>query len=141
MPVETHIIRKRLTAAGVTPAQMQTATLVGLSNPASGYAKRFGRIEEDVGALWISPELLIYRGDSEQFDISRDQISAIEQKADNRSTSVLAGIAHVILHVKLSDGSIRQIRLHTEGLWTMGQRKRKMDELAEAIYRWHGGSI
>jgi hypothetical protein len=137
MPVETYIIRKRLAVSGVTPEQLQTATLVGLSNPASTFAKRFGRIEEDVGALWISPEQLVYRGDGEQFDFGREQIVSIEQKADNRSTSVLSGMAHVILHVRLPDGATRQIRLHTEGLWTMGQRKRKMDELAVAINQWH----
>lgn len=141
MPVETYIIRKRLAVLGLTTEHLQTAVLVGLSNPASTYSKRFGRIEEDVGALWISPERLAYRGDSEQFDLSREQITSIEQKADNRSTSVLAGMAHVILHVNLPDGGTRQIRLHTEGLWTMGQRKRKMDELAVAINQWHAGNL
>lgn len=138
-PVENQIINNRLKVMGITPEQLQSAMRVGLSNPASGYAKRFGRIEEDIGGLWISPELLIYRGDGEQFDLRRDQIAGIERKADNRSTSVLAGIAHVILHVRLSDGSIRQIRLHTEGRWTMGQRRRMMDALASAIDNWYAG--
>jgi hypothetical protein len=138
-PLEKHIILKRLAAQGIAPAQLQSAALVGLSNPASGLAKRFAAIEEDMGALWVEPALLMYRGDSEQFDLTRDQLAQMERKADNRSTSVLGGIAHVILHVRLSDGSIRQIRLHTEGQWTMGGKRKAMDALAEAIARWQAG--
>jgi hypothetical protein len=139
-PLEKRIITQRLAALGILPAQLQSAALVGLSNPASGLVKRFAAIEEDMGALWVGPDLLIYRGDNEQFDITREQLVQMERKADNRSTSVLGGIAHVILHVKLPDGSIRQIRLHTEGHWTMGQKRKAMDALADAIARWHGGS-
>ena len=139
-PVERRLITKRLTAMGITPAQLQSAALVGLSNPASGLVKRFGAIEEDVGAMWVGPEQLIYYGDNEQFSIQREQIAELERKADNRSTSVLGGIAHVLLHVRQADGSVRQIRLHTEGHWTMGRKRRAMDGLAEAIGRWRGGS-
>jgi hypothetical protein len=138
-PLEKRIITKRLAALGVKPEQMQTAALVGLSNPASGFARRFGAIEEDMGALWVGPEQLIYWGDGEQFGITRQQIEHIERKADNRSTSVLGGIAHVILHIRLPDGKIRQIRLHTEGLWTMGGKRKAMDALAGAIDRWNAG--
>jgi len=139
-PVERHIITRRLAAQGITPGQLQSATLVGLSNPASGLAKRFAAIEEDMGALWIGPDLLMYRGDSEQFDLTRQQLAQMERKADTRSTSVLGGIAHVILHVRLPDGSIRPIRLHTEGHWTMGRKRKAMDALAEAIAAWQAGS-
>jgi hypothetical protein len=139
-PLEKRIILKRLAAQGITPAQLQSAALVGLSNPASGMAKRFAAIEEDVGALWIVPDFLMYRGDREQFDLTREQLAQTERKADNRSTSVLGGIAHVILHVRLPDGSVRQIRLHTEGQWTMGGKRQAMDALAEAIAGWQSGS-
>jgi len=61
----------------------------------------------------------------EQFDVSRDQIAEIERKSDNRSTTVLVGMAHVILHVRLADNSIRQVRLHVEGLWHWARRKRR----------------
>ena len=103
-------------------------------------AKRFAAIEEDMGALWVVPDLLMYRGDSEQFDLTREQLVQMERKADTRSTSVLGGIAHVILHARLPDNSIRQIRLHTEGHWTMGGKRKAMDALAEAIARWQAGS-
>jgi hypothetical protein len=139
-PVERRIITKRLAALGITPAQLQSAALVGLLNPASGAVKRFAAIEEDMGALWVGPDLLMYRGDQEQFDLTREQLAQMERKADNRSTSVLGGIAHVILHVRRPDGSLRQIRLHTEGRWTMGQKREAMDALAEAIARWQAGN-
>jgi hypothetical protein len=139
-PLEKRIITQRLAALGITPAQLKTAALVGLSNPASGLAKRFAAIEEDMGALWVGPEQLIYWGDNEQFGITRENLAQMERKADNRSTSVLGGIAHIILHVKRPDSSIRQIRLHTEGHWTMGQKRKAMDALADAIARWHAGN-
>jgi hypothetical protein len=139
-PIERRIITQRLAALGITPAQLKTAALIGLSNPASGLGKRFAAIEEDMGALWVGPEQLIYWGDVEQFGIKREQLAGMERRADNRSTTVLGGITHIILHVKQPDSSIRQIRLHTEGHWTMGQKRQAMDTLAEAIARWHAGS-
>ena len=33
-------------------------------------------------------------------------------------------------------GGERQIRLHIEGLWTLGQSRRAMDELAHSISQW-----
>lgn len=135
-PVEKKMIARRLGAMGITAEQLKGAMLVGISDPASGFVRRFGAIEEDMGALWVLPDRLSYRGDVEQFDLTRDQIAGIERKADYRGTSVLAGIAHVILQVRLPDGSIRQMRLHTEGQWTMGGKRRAMDVLAEALDGW-----
>jgi hypothetical protein len=135
-PMERRLIVHRLAALGIQAGQLQNAFLAGLSDPASGIAKRFASIEEDLGALWVGPEQLIYWGDSEQFSIQRGQIVEVERRADNRSTTVLAGIQHVILHVRLPDGSVRQMRLHVEGQMTMGQKRRKMDELGEAINQW-----
>ena len=137
-PLEKRVIARRMAALGIAPNQMAGAFLVGLSNPHAGRLKRFGTIEEDVGAMWVGPEQLIYYGDGEQFGLTRSQITQIERKADAGSTSMLAGIAHVILHVIQADGSVRQIRLHNEGLLTMGQKRIAMEQLAEAITQWHG---
>lgn len=137
-PLERRFIHKRLAAQGITAEQLAGTTLIGLSNPASGLAKRFGAIEEDMGALWITPDRLAFRGDVEQFDLTREQVVEIERRADNRSVTVLAGIAHVVLHVQLPDGNLRQIRLHTEGIWTLGQKGKAMNALAEAIEQWRG---
>jgi hypothetical protein len=139
-PLERRIIKERLKALGIAPAQLQNATLVGLSNPVRSSFKKFGAVEEDMGALWVGPEQLIYWGDGEQFGIAREQVVEIGRSADAGSTSVLGGISHVILHVRLADGNIRQIRLHTEGIWTMGGKRRAMDALAEAINNWHFGN-
>jgi hypothetical protein len=49
----------------------------------------------------------------------------------------LSGLAHIILHLKLADGSERQIRLHVEGVPTQGKKRKGMDDLADAIARWH----
>jgi hypothetical protein len=135
-PVERRFIHKRLAAQGITAEQLRGAVLVGLSNPASGLGKRFAAIEEDMGALWVSPEALAFRGDVESFDLTRDQVVDAERRGDNRSVTMLAGIAHVVLHVRQPDGGIRQIRLHTEGCWTMGEKKRAMNALAETIEQW-----
>jgi hypothetical protein len=136
-PLERRIIRKRLRAMGVSRAELDSAALVGLSDPASGFAKRFGMIEEDLGGLWLTPELMIYRGDGEQFGATREQLVQLERRADHRSSSVLGGIAHIVLHLNLAGGSVRQIRLHTEGHWTMAGKREAMDALAGAIAQWH----
>jgi len=137
-PLEKRIILKRVAALGVNPQQLQGAFLVGLSNPVKSSFKKFGLVEEDMGALWVGPEQLIYWGDREQFGLAREQVSEIERKADSGSTSMLGGIAHVVLHVKQNDGSIRQIRFHNEGLLTMGQKRVAMEQLAQAVTQWHG---
>jgi hypothetical protein len=136
-PLERRIITARLAAKGIGADLLRTAVLIGISDPASGITKRFGTIEEDMGALWVTPDWISYRGDHEQFDITRDRLLELERKADKRSTTMLAGIAHIILHVKLTDGGLRQIRLHTEGLWTMAEKRKAMDALSEAIAHWH----
>ena len=93
-----------------------------------------------MGAMWVGPEQLIYWGDNDGLSITREQLVQMERKADKGSNTILGGITHIILHVQQPDGSVRQIRLHTEGLWTMGQKRRVMDTLADAITSWHAGS-
>ena len=132
-PLEKSLIARRLQARGITPAQLQTATLVGISNPLRSSFKKLTQVEEDIGALWVSPERLVYWGDNEQFTITRDQMIQIERKADAGGTTMLGGITHLILHIRLPDGQERQIRLHTEGHWTMSGKGRAMDALEQKI--------
>ncbi|HVM60448.1 MAG TPA: hypothetical protein VMV72_06210 [Verrucomicrobiae bacterium] len=139
-PMERRFIASRLRSQGITDVQLQSGFAVGLSNPASGTRKRFAAIEEDMGVLWVGPEFLTYRGDSEQLDIGRDQLVRMERRADTRSSTMLSGIAHIILHVRQADGSVREIRLHTEGLRTMGQKRRAMDLLADRIADWQSNA-
>jgi hypothetical protein len=139
-PLDRRFIRKRLKAQGLSDAQLQSAILVGLSDPRRSSFKKFGGIEEDVGALWIAPEQLVYYGDIERFSITRDQLVQIERRSDAGSATILSGLAHVILHLRLADGSERQIRLHIEGVPTQGKKRKLMDELADAIARWHANA-
>jgi hypothetical protein len=63
-------------------------------------------------------------------------MAGIERKADAGSATMLSGTAHVILEIKQPDGSLRQIRLHSEGVWTLGASRRRMDEFAQRIVTW-----
>jgi hypothetical protein len=139
-PLERQVITRRLLAQGITPAQIQIGILLGLSNPASGFTRRFAAVEEDLGMLWVGPEQLLYWGDTERFGVTREELLQIEQRADNRSATVLGGVRHIILHLALPGGGERQLRLHVEGLWTLGQKRRVMDRLAEQIHTWHSHS-
>ena len=136
-PLEKRLITRRLQARGITPAQLQTALMVGISNPLRSSFKKLTMVEEDIGALWVGPEQLVYWGDNDQFGITRDQLTQIERKADVGGTSMLGGITHLILHVRLPDGSERQVRFHTEGLWTMSGKGKAMDALEQRIVQWH----
>ena len=136
-PLETRIIQKRSAALGIAPEQLQTAFLVGLSDPSKSSLRKLGLVEEDVGALWVGPDQLIYWGDGEQFGLTREQVLAIERKMDSGSTSALAGVAHVILHVEQTADTVRLIRLHNEGPLTLGRKRQAMEQLAQAIEEWH----
>src|SRR5215469_11376472 len=137
-PLEKRIITKRLAARGIIDAQLQSAILVGLSDPTRSSFSKFGGIEEDMGALWLESDRLIYWGDTEQFSITRDQLLQLEQKADSGSTTMLVGATHPVLHVQLPDGAQRQIRLHVEAVGTMAKKRKALDQLANSIIAWHG---
>jgi hypothetical protein len=132
-PLERRLISKRLAARGITPQQMAEGVLVGLSDPSKSSLRKFAAIEEDVGMLWVDAQRLVYFGDTEHFVLTPDQILAVERKTDAVSTTALSGTAHVILRVRQSDGKERPLRLHTEGIWTMGGKRRAMDALAARI--------
>lgn len=135
-PLERRVITRRLMAQGITPAQLKEAVLVGISNPARSSFKKFGAVEEDIGAMWVSPEQIVYWGDNERFAIKREQLFQIERKADAGSSTLLSGMTHVILHVRTTEAE-RQIRLSPEGLWTALRKRRMMDEIERLIATWH----
>jgi hypothetical protein len=135
-PLEKRLIRKRLAAKGITEAQLSTGLLIGLSDPAKSSLKKLTCIEEDIGMLWFDAEQLIYWGDTDQFSARRGDLMDVERSLDAASTSALSGTAHVILRVRRPDGGERRIRLHTEGIWTLGGKRRAMNDLAERIATW-----
>jgi hypothetical protein len=137
-PVEKRLISKRLQACGITPAQLETALFVGISDPTVSSFKKFAQVEDDLGALWFGPDQLVYCGDKQRFSVLRQQLTQIERRADTGGTTMLGGVTHVILHVLLPDNTERQIRFHTEGHWTMGQKGRAMDDLEQKLVEWQG---
>lgn len=136
-PLTKRLIAKRLAARGILPAQLQSAFLIGISNPLRSSFKKLTLVEDDIGALWIGGAQLIYWGDTDQFAITPGQILQLERRADAGSTSMLSGTAHVILHIQPPEGGVRQIRLHTQGHWTLGRSRRAMDDLDAAIANWY----
>lgn len=134
-PLTKRLITRRLLARGLQPVHLQGAWWIGVSDPQRSSFKKLTLVEDDVGALWIGGEQLVYWGDADQFAIQPDQIVQLERRADAGSTSMLSGTAHVILHVQSPEG-LRQIRFHTEGHWTLGQSRRAMDALGAAIAQW-----
>jgi len=140
VPVIKKLIAKRLAARGILPGQLHSAILMGISDPTKSSFKKMTLIEDDIGALWIAPDQLIYWGDTDQFAIRCDQLIQLERRADAGSTAMLAGTAHIILHVQQPDGTVRQIRLHTEGHWTLGRNRKATDDLAATIADWHGAA-
>ena len=140
-PLETIVIRKRLTAMGVTGEQLASGIPIGISDPAHSSLKKLTLVEEDLGMLWLAPDRMIYRGDRQQFDITRRQLISIGRKADAGSTSSYFGASHVILTFMQDDGTQRSVRLHPEGDWTMTRKARALNRLAERIEAWHSGPV
>jgi len=135
-PVEKRLIMKRLMARGLSDAQLQAGLFVGISDAAKSSLRKFGGIEDDLGVLWVGPQQLIYWGDNDEFAFNRGDIT-LERRTDNASVTILGGVAHLILNVQAPEGASRQIRLHSEGYWTLGRSRRAMDAMAEAVTRWH----
>jgi hypothetical protein len=136
-PITKRLITKRLVARGVSVEQLQGVAYVGISDPTRSSFKKLTIVEDDMGALWITPQQLIYWGDSEEFSVVPEQLEQLERRADAGSSSMLGAMAHVILHVRLDAGETRQVRLHIEGEWTLFAMRRRMDQLAEMIAKWH----
>ncbi len=134
-PVETRLIQRRMEALAIPEEFRKTGALIGLSDPRLSSVGK-GIIEDDIGMLWIGPETLSFRGDREQFDLPRESLAAIERKADGGSTTALSGTAHVVLQVWQPGGMVRPIRLHTEGIWTLGRKRTAMDDLARRLHAW-----
>jgi len=103
--------------------QLQSAILIGISDPLRSSFKKMTLVEDDIGALWIgwgtvaigvTPSNLPSRpGNSSNSSAGRRGQHYHAQRH-----------GHVILHIQLPDGSVRQIRLHTEGHWTLGRNRK-----------------
>jgi hypothetical protein len=140
-PVERIVIDRRLAALGVPAAALAEGVYVGLSDPGRSSFRKFTTVEDDVGMLWFGPDQLVYRGDSQSWQIARDQLLDVERKADAGSTSSYFGAVHVIVRLRDDTGAERRWRLHPEGQWNMSARARWLDRLAAALEAWREGHV
>lgn len=138
-PLERRLITRRLTALGFLPADIARGRMIGISDPSKSTLRKLSIAEDDVGVLWITPDALVYIGDTKRFRITRPELLRIEQKADAGNPSALAGVAHIILICLGPDQVEWRVRLHVEGVWTMTAARQEMDRLAEVLRRWADG--
>jgi hypothetical protein len=135
-PLETSVIARRMAAKGIGPELLARGQYVGISDPSRSSLKKMTLVEEDMGMLWIEPHALVYRGDAVDWDLSREQVLAVERQADAGSTSTYFGAVHVVLRVADPIAGERRIRLHTEGDWTMTAKARALNDLGERLQSW-----
>jgi hypothetical protein len=138
-PVERALIRGRLRAMGIGQEDLARGRLIGISDPDVSSFKKLGIVEDDLGMLWITAGSLRYIGDLTHFDIPRERVVRIEQKADAGNTVAIAGASHVIVTYVDAERIPRRVRLHVEGVGTIRGKARGLDELAAELRRWHGG--
>jgi hypothetical protein len=139
-PVICSLIRKRLLAQGVSEDEIGTGIYAGLSDPEVSSIKKFSHIEDDIGLLWLTPDSIRYRGDSQTFDIKRPELIEVERAVDKGSIAAYAGAVQIILHWKDEGGSSHKRRLHVESHWTLGALGRMFDDLGGKIEAWKSGS-
>ena len=138
-PLDKSMISRRLQMLGVSKDQIDAGCTVGVSDPSRSSLKKLTMVEDDVGILWIGPDQLVYRGDSQNFTLHRDQLIAIERTTDAGSMVAYAGGANPVLRYRQSDGGECAVRLHMEGAWTLGASAKSLDALSDRLDAWHNG--
>ncbi len=136
-PLNRAMIRKRATALGIDPIDFGKGILVGVSDPGKSSFKKLTLVEDDVGVLWIEPAQLVYRGDTEDFELKRDNMISVECKADAGSMASYAGAVYPILRYRNKNGSERSIRLHAWGNWSLGGLSKSLKLLSLKLESWH----
>ncbi len=136
-PLNRAIVRKRATALEIDPISLGKGTLVGVSDPDKSSFKKLTLVEDDVGVLWIEPAQLVYKGDTEDFELKRDNIISFECKADAGSVASYAGAVYPILRYRNTDGSEQSIRFHAWGSWTLGGLSKSLKLLSLKLESWH----
>jgi len=140
-PLVSRLTRARLRALGVEPARIDQGMLLGISDPAKKSLGKLGVawVEDDIGMLWITPDELIYEGDSDEFRIRREQLLSIERMANPGAVSAYFGNLNIILTLACEGAPPRRVRLHPESSWTMTGTARASDRLANELERWKSG--
>lgn len=140
-PLEVKLIRKRLSAMDVTDTQLDLGHPMGLSDPAKSSWKKFTLVEEDIGMFWFERDRLVYKGDDDDFQITREQLQTIERDVDGGSTSAMAGAVNVVIGFLEEDGQVRKVRLHPQGLWTLKSSAAAMDQLERNLLAWQANEL
>lgn len=135
-PMEKTLIRKRLSAIGITDEKMNEGIYAGISDPSVSSFKK-GLIEDDIGMIWLEPEALVYQGDAKRLEIRRGQLLQIERVVDKGSMAAYAGAVHVILLWQDESGVQKRTRIHVMNCYTLTGIARALDKIAEDLKRWH----
>jgi hypothetical protein len=136
-PLNRIIVRKRTAALGIDPISLEKGIIVGVSDPERSSFKKLTLVEDDVGVLWIESAQLVYKGDTLNFELKRDNVISVECKADSGSMASYAGAVYPILRYRNADGSERSIRLHAWGNWTLGGLSKSLKLLSLKLESWH----
>ncbi len=116
--------------------EIESGIWAGVSDPKQSSMGKLTCVEDDLGMLWLRPNGIFYRGDSQTLDIRRPQIIDVERKVDSGSMAAYAGAVHIIIHWRDTNEAERQTRLHLEDCWTLTGLARALDELADRIEKW-----
>jgi len=135
-PLNRAVVRKRAIVLGVAPPDLAKGVLVGVSDPGKSSFKKLTLVEDDVGVLWIEPDRLVYRGDTENFVLKREDMISVKCKADAGSMASYAGAAYPILQYRSSDGSEQSIRLHSWGSWSLGELSKSLRLITSKLKSW-----
>ncbi len=136
-PLSRTIVRKRAIALEIDPVSIGKGTLVGVSDPDKSSFSKLTLVEDDVGVLWIESSKLVYRGDTDDFELKRDNIISVECKADAGSMASYGGAVYPILRYRSTDGSVRSMRLHAWGCWSMGALSKSLKLLSQKLESWY----
>lgn len=136
-PLNRAIVRRRAAALGIDPISLEKGIIVGVSDPERSSFKKLTLVEDDVGVLCIEPAQLVYKGDTENFELKRDNVISVECKADSGSMASYAGAVYPILRYRNPDGSERRIRFHAWGNWTLGGMSKSLKLLSLKLKSWH----
>jgi len=137
-PLNKTMVVRRLAARGISEANIERGIRIGISDPdkKKDPKKKTGMVEHDVGMLWLLKDALVYKGDTEDFRVWRQQLVAVERAVDAKSMSAYFGNVHVIIRFTTDEGTERRVRLHSEGGWTMSSKARASDELERKLMEW-----
>ncbi len=138
-PIFTSTVRKRLSARGIPPEKLRTGRYMGVSDPdRRSFGKGGHLIEDDLGMMWLTHDALEYHGDTQDFTIPRDRLTALERSVDKGSMEAYVGASHVIIVWLDDNGQERRTRLHPGDCWTLNGSARALDRLAVLLREWQG---